>query len=610
MAGSREAAPDPGDGRPGRDGRLGWFAMGGQYDRAVPDGQMITVLEDVTGEGSRPPAAATLDEVTGMLTSWAAAEAHACAGKLAAIREIIRREAGADPGAPSPDGLPGQWDIGVAHEVAAALGLSWQAAEPLVGLAYDLEARLPRTGGLLDQGILNWQKAKIVADEFACLDDELAGRAESTLLERILTGGGRLRDDMTPARLRRLCKRIVAELDPEGSAKRREAAEREGARVEFFAEHGGSGALFATGLPPDEALRSEANIQKRAEEYRGAGIYPDQSIDLLRVLALIDTINGRSLGDRIALWNAGQDGSARGTDADGASGDGDGDEPGSSGGDDDNGGDDDGNGCDGDGGDGAGGPGPGPAGPPAGQPDPGLPSLVHLTLPLATLEGLADRPGEAARYGALDPDLVRRIGEAAAASPRSNFCLTITDEDGHAAYHGCARLIRGTRNTNGTGNAKGAGNRDGPPGAGGWDLVPDRSRAGPGGGRGAWILAVPGGRRFRVDLHQVPVGECDHRYAAGAYRPGRLLRHLVEVRDGECTSVSCSMPAWRCDFEHAIPYEKGGRTDACNAGMRSRRCHRVKQSRGWSVTSLRPGWHQWTAPSGRTYVKGPMEYPA
>ncbi|HVT66822.1 MAG TPA: DUF222 domain-containing protein, partial [Trebonia sp.] len=280
MTEARDTAPDPDDGRLGRDKRLGYFATGGQYDKAVPSAQVIAALEGVTGEGSRPPASATLDEVTGMAVSWAAAEAHACAGKLAAIREIIRREGHGghgghgEPGGAGARDLPRQWDIGVAHEVAAALGLSWQAAEPLVGFAYDLEARIPRTGGLLDSGVLHWQKTKIVADEFACLDDELAGRAETTLLERILTGGGRLRDDMTPARLRRLCQRIVAELDPEGSAKRREAAEREGARVEFFAEHGGSGALFATGLPPDEALRSEANIAKRAEEYRGAGIYP------------------------------------------------------------------------------------------------------------------------------------------------------------------------------------------------------------------------------------------------------------------------------------------------------------------------------------------------
>ncbi|HEY1700541.1 MAG TPA: hypothetical protein VGG75_12590 [Trebonia sp.] len=70
------------------------------------------------------------------------------------------------------------------------------------------------------------------------------------------------------------------------------------------------------------------------------------------------------------------------------------------------------------------------------------------------------------------------------------------------------------------------------------------------------------------------------------------------------------MPAWRCDFEHAVPYGQGGKTDACNAGARSRRCHQVKQSHGWEVTQPWPGWHQWTAPSGRTYVKGPMEYPA
>jgi hypothetical protein len=267
--------------------------MGGQYDKAVPSARVLAALEGVTGEGSRPPAGATLDEVTGMLTSWAAAEAHACAGKLAAVREIIRREGGGEAGALSPHGLPKQWDIGVAHEVAAALGLSWQAAEPLIGFAYDLETRLPRAGKLLDQGILNWQKTKIVADEFSVLDDEIIWRAEKKLLDRILTEDGRLRDDLTPARLRRLCRQIVAELDPDGCAKRREAAERDGARVEFFAEHGGSGALFATGLPPDEALRSEANIQKRAEEYRGAGIYPDDSMDLLRVLALIDTINGR-----------------------------------------------------------------------------------------------------------------------------------------------------------------------------------------------------------------------------------------------------------------------------------------------------------------------------
>ncbi len=35
----------------------------------------------------------------------------------------------------------------------------------------------------------------------------------------------------------------------------------------------------------------------------------------------------------------------------------------------------------------------------------------------------------------------------------------------------------------------------------------------------------------------------------------------------------------------------------------------VKQSPGWAVTQPRPGYHQWTTPSGRQYTKGPKEYP-
>ena len=65
------------------------------------------------------------------------------------------------------------------------------------------------------------------------------------------------------------------------------------------------------------------------------------------------------------------------------------------------------------------------------------------------------------------------------------------------------------------------------------------------------------------------------------------------------------------DFEHAVPYAAGGRTDACNAGARSRACHRVKQARGWKVVpQQRPGWHAWHTPSGRVYTQEPKRYPA
>jgi hypothetical protein len=108
----------------------------------------------------------------------------------------------------------------------------------------------------------------------------------------------------------------------------------------------------------------------------------------------------------------------------------------------------------------------------------------------------------------------------------------------------------------------------------------------------------------------VPAYSCDHRHESHAYQPNGTLRHLVQVRDWECTFPPCSRHARESDFEHAIPYDNGGRTCACNAGARSRKCHRVKQSAGWDVTQPRPGWHQWTTPAGRVYVQGPKRYPA
>jgi hypothetical protein len=38
-----------------------------------------------------------------------------------------------------------------------------------------------------------------------------------------------------------------------------------------------------------------------------------------------------------------------------------------------------------------------------------------------------------------DPGLARDLAEAAARNPRSTWCVTVTDQDGHAVGHGCAR---------------------------------------------------------------------------------------------------------------------------------------------------------------------------
>jgi hypothetical protein len=113
-----------------------------------------------------------------------------------------------------------------------------------------------------------------------------------------------------------------------------------------------------------------------------------------------------------------------------------------------------------------------------------------------------------------------------------------------------------------------------------------------------------------VDLHPVPTGECHHQYEAVGHDPSDLLRHLVNVRDAQCGFPSCSRHATETDFEHSVPYQQGGRTCGCNCWSCSRSCHQVKQRNDWRVTESRPGYHQWTTPSGRQYTKEPWRYPA
>jgi hypothetical protein len=124
-------------------------------------------------------------------------------------------------------------------------------------------------------------------------------------------------------------------------------------------------------------------------------------------------------------------------------------------------------------------------------------------------------------------------------------------------------------------------------------------------------LRTPGlaGRDLAVNIEPLAVTDCDHRHESSGYEPSDRLRHVVEVRDGECTYPPCRRQARNCDFEHAVPYDQGGRTCACNAGARCRHHHHAKQDPGWGLDQDLPGYHKWRTPSGRTYTTGPTTYP-
>jgi hypothetical protein len=84
---------------------------------------------------------------------------------------------------------------------------------------------------------------------------------------------------------------------------------------------------------------------------------------------------------------------------------------------------------------------------------------------------------------------------------------------------------------------------------------------------------------------------------------------LITIRQLACSFPGCRRPATRCDDDHTLPYDQGGRTCECNLAPLCRRHHRAKQARGWRLSQPEPGVMAWTTPSGRTYTTRPSAYP-
>jgi len=565
-----------------RDCRWPLFAQGSPGDRARPNAWQVMVLSDLSGPDGRC-AGATDDEVFGVLGQWGAAGSWLEGRKLAVLRELIRRRPDErSSGVATGSGLPWDWDDRLSREIALELRVSVPAARKLLWTAWALEARLPEVGKALDDGRLDLGRARMIVEETGVLDDPgLLARAE----DLILAG---LAGCKTWMDLLRVVQRAVVAVDPDGARKRREQEERENARVRFWRETAGTCALMGAGLPADEALKAHAHVEQRAQEYRAAGVR--RGIEILRVAGYLDLLNGVPLADRLARFKAEDAAGATGETGQNAAGtaeeapqatsgatgvqgqdhaDGDGEETGLR------------------------------ASPP--QPDTAAEvnlTLRHLDIPFATAARYGQAPGEARSFGVLDPGLARRLAEAAARHPDSTFCLTIVDHEGHAIGHGCGKP-RKQRDSS-------KGQRNGPSR---FTLTPTDA-PGPPGGFGSWLLTTPGtGKEFTLDLHPVPTGECGHQYESSRHDPGKLLRHLVSIRDGKCGFPSCSRPASQSDLEHARPFERGGPTCGCNCWSSSRSCHQLKQSHGWDVTEVRPGYHQWKTPSGRTYIQEPWWYP-
>ena len=231
---------------------------------------------------------------------------------------------------------------------------------------------------------------------------------------------------MTTGQLRAALQRAVLAVDPDAARRRREEAEQN-ARIEHWADPDGTATLAGRCLPPAAALTASTRLTQIAAAWKKHGACG--GMDLLRAHAYLALLNGQSVDAPPASLLPPGLPAAGCSRADGAPASSPHDDPAA----------------------GrrqpvpAGLRGPGPDSPPGpgSPPRPGrLPptaGLINLTVPLATLLGLADAPGEAAGYGPVDAGTTRLLASALAGHPATRWQITVTGPDGQALAHGTAR---------------------------------------------------------------------------------------------------------------------------------------------------------------------------
>ena len=549
-----------GDHEPGARG----FAAGGPLDVLEPGPALAGFAARVWDGGL---AVLSDDELVGVLCAARRLASWASALELTAVAGLGSRRA-ADARA-SGDKRHAEH---VGDEVAAALTLTCRAADRRGSRAAGV-TRLPAAAKALAAGRIDMPRAIIFTDELAGLDD-VAAAAVAALVAADAPG-------LTTGQLRGVLHRAVLALDPAAAKKRREKAQKD-ARVECWTEPAGTWTLAGRDLPPADALAADKHIDSRARDLKNAGA--DGTLEQLRAAVFLALLAGRPLYTLLPGQH---------------------DDPA-------------------DGGDGGGGPEPGP-GPGPGAlrgtrlpPRPaGLAGTVNFTIPLTTWLGLTGQPGEAAGYGHLDAAASCDLAAAITTSPHSRWCLTITSPDGHAIGHACARKGHPPPGLVPSGPAPPGSAPPGsaPPGSAPPGSAPPGPHTGPalpGTGSPGQHSTPPGTGNLRwlagLKINWLETGACGHARETFAYQPSPALRHLLKTRDRTCSFPGCRRTAVRCDDDHTIPYDQGGRTCECNCAALCRRHHRAKQAPGWHLEQPIPGTLTWALPSARTYTTPPRPY--
>ena len=463
--------------------------------------------------------------------------------RQAAFEGALRRGV---PAGCAAGGFPGE-------ELSIELVVTLAEAGHLIDDAIDLTTRLPLTlagmaAGLIDAGRAGW-----IAMYTRSLAPADAARADAVLAADA--------PDLRAEQLAGKAAALEGKLNPEAVRARKEHAKRSGQRVEARREASGNASLAGRELDTADVIASKSYIDAVAVKLRNSGLL-DGTLSRLRALALTDLTQGRNPLDRIkpapAQPSRPSPASPGYADPDGPGRDPDG--PAN----------------------------PGPQDQFADEPDsqprrpvrPGelapLPALINLLVPAATLLGPGTTPAQAGAWGLLDAEETRAIVTAAAAHPRTRWCVTLTAPDGTALAHGCARGPR--------------------------PRLLDNLKPQPPPQQLTELL-----RRLGLTFTPVARDTRDHVETEDHYAPSRKLRHLVRARTATCDAPGCQAQALDADLDHTLPWPDGP-TSQSNLAPRCRTHHRAKQAPDWRVEQSAPGVTRWTLPSGRTHTTTPTKY--
>jgi hypothetical protein len=422
------------------------------------------------------------------------------------------------------------------------------AALTLTSRAADTEVGLAAGVARLESVGTALRRGEIDVARASVFVDELAGLdwlRASVLADRHVLAAA----GRTTAQLRQLLRRAVLAEDPEALRRRQRTARRD-ARVETWSEGSGNGALAGRDLPADRTILADRHVRVLARALQAQGMAGTlEQICAEVFLALLTGQSPESLLATAGQQGADDDPAAAQRSAVA--------HPGWS----------------------------WPAGPLG---------IVHLTMPLSTWLCINDKPGEVAGHGTLDAWSCRDLASTLAGQAGTRYCLTVTTPDGYPLGHACTstpprpaqpRPAQPPPAQSGPGRAPPGGDTESP--------FPASAAA--------WVSGLT--------LHWLEPGECSHPRETKAYAPGRLLGHLIKVRNPICTAPGCRRPAERCDVDHVVPYDQGGRTCECNCHPACRRHHRCKGSAGWQLEMPEPGILAWRLPHGRTYVTRAEPYP-